>query len=103
MTHPHPKQKSRSGSWQRSFPWNKEGIAGISSQDYFSERRRQGFNRVNIIASYTTDTTTSAEHVWHADYTRIDPEYWQETDRKMQYLSDNGFVAFIESVRRHEV
>ncbi len=112
-------------AFTKIFPWNAEGIAGISFQDYFSQRKRQGFNGVNVIASYPTDTTTSAEGVWarevrgqkvsetgltpfeivldQADYTRIHPEYWQETDKKMEYLSDNGFVPFFESVRRHEV
>ncbi len=112
-------------AFTKIFPWNAEGIAGISFQDYFSERKRQGFNGVNVIASYPTDTTISAEGVWarevrgqkiteagltpfkivsdDADYTRIDPKYWQETDKKMKYLSDHGFVPFFESVRRHEV
>jgi len=112
-------------AFTKIFPWNSEGIAGISFQDYFSERKRQGFNGVNVIASYPTDTTSSAEGVWarevrgqkvsetglvpfkivsdKADYTRINPAYWQETDRKMKYLSENGFIPFFESVRRHEI
>ncbi|QDT05661.1 Putative endoglucanase [Rubripirellula lacrimiformis] len=112
-------------AFTKIFPWDTAGIAGTSFQDYFSERKRQGFNGVNVIASYPTDTTMSAEGVWarevrgqkvsetdltpfeivsdKADYTRIHPAYWQETDKKMKYLFDNGFVPLFESVRRHEI
>lgn len=112
-------------AFTKIFPWQTEGIAGISFQDYFGERKRQGFNGVNVIASYPTDTTESAEAVWarevrgqkisetgltpfkivsdKADYTQVNPKYWQETDKKMKYFSDNGFVPFLESVRRHEI
>ncbi len=111
-------------AFTKIFPWNSAGIAGISFQDYFLERKKQGFNGVNVLASYPTDTTSSAEKVWakqvqkqkisegglapfkivsdQADYTRINPQYWQETDQKMQFLSDHGFITFFESVRRHE-
>ena len=39
-------------------------------------------------------------HEGIADFDRIVPEYFQSLDRKMQYLSDQGFVPLIESVRR---
>lgn len=35
-----------------------------------------------------------------ADYDRIVPAYFQSLDRKMACLSDNGFVPFLETVRR---
>ncbi|MBS1232161.1 MAG: hypothetical protein H6R35_999, partial [Bacteroidetes bacterium] len=35
-----------------------------------------------------------------ADFDRIIPEYFQSLDRKMEYLSEQGFVPLIESVRR---
>jgi hypothetical protein len=35
-----------------------------------------------------------------ADFNRIIPEYFQSLDRKMSFLSDEGFVPLIESVRR---
>lgn len=35
-----------------------------------------------------------------ADYDRIQPAYFQSLDRKVQYLSDQGFVPFFETVRR---
>lgn len=35
-----------------------------------------------------------------ADYDRINPEYFQSLDKKMQYMASNGFVPFFEAVRR---
>ncbi len=35
-----------------------------------------------------------------ADFDRINPEYFQSLDKKMQYLSDQGFVPLLETVRR---
>ncbi|NQU84406.1 MAG: DUF4038 domain-containing protein [Mariniphaga sp.] len=42
----------------------------------------------------------SEEHIGVADFDRIIPEYFQSLDKKMQYLSDVGFVPLIETVRR---
>jgi len=42
----------------------------------------------------------SEEHEGVADFNRIVPEYFQSLDKKMQYLSDQGFVPLIETVRR---
>lgn len=35
-----------------------------------------------------------------ANYDLINPAYWQSMDKKMRYLSDQGFVPYIETVRR---
>lgn len=35
-----------------------------------------------------------------ADFDRINPAYWQNMDKKMDYLWHNGFVPYIETVRR---
>jgi hypothetical protein len=35
-----------------------------------------------------------------ANFDRLDPRYFQSLDRKMQHLSDQGFVPFLETVRR---
>mgnify|MGYP000494913274 CR=1 FL=1 len=119
-------------------------ISGISFQDYILARKRQGFNGLNVIASFPDDTYLEqsgrnldrpgtrtglwASETWgekvaengatpfemksrgqrltdklpEVDYTRIDPEYWQDVDKRMQFLSDQGFVTLFESVRRHE-
>jgi hypothetical protein len=42
----------------------------------------------------------SLDHKGVADFDKIIPEYFQSLDKKMQYLSDNGFVPLIETVRR---
>jgi len=42
----------------------------------------------------------SSEHEGVADFDRINPEYFKSLDKKMQYLSDEGFVPLLETVRR---
>jgi hypothetical protein len=42
----------------------------------------------------------SKDHPGVADFNQIIPEYFQSLDKKMQYLSEQGFVPLIETVRR---
>ncbi|MFA5424420.1 MAG: DUF5060 domain-containing protein [Phycisphaerae bacterium] len=42
----------------------------------------------------------SDEHQGVADFDKINPEYFQSLDKKMQYLSEQGFVPLLETVRR---
>ena len=35
-----------------------------------------------------------------ANFDRINPRYFASLDRKMQHLSDQGFVPFLETIRR---
>jgi hypothetical protein len=42
----------------------------------------------------------SDKHEGVADFDQIIPEYFKSLDKKMQYLSDQGFVPLIETVRR---
>jgi hypothetical protein len=42
----------------------------------------------------------SHEHTGVADFDNIIPEYFQSLDKKMQHLSDQGFVPLLETVRR---
>jgi hypothetical protein len=42
----------------------------------------------------------SAQHKGVADFDSIIPEYFQSLDKKMRYLSDEGFVPLLETVRR---
>lgn len=42
----------------------------------------------------------SDKHEGVSDFNRINPEYFQSLDKKMQYLSDQGFVPLLETVRR---
>ncbi|WP_171037039.1 LamG-like jellyroll fold domain-containing protein [Maribacter algarum] len=123
---------------------NANDITGISFKDYILTRKNQGFNGLNVIASFPDDSyieqqgrnldrpgTKSglwASATWgkkiapsgespfqmkvpgqpvtdaypEVDYKKIIPEYWQAVDKRMQFLSDQGFVTLFESVRRHE-
>jgi hypothetical protein len=42
----------------------------------------------------------SEKHPGVADFDRIIPEYFKSLDKKMEYLSDQGFVPLLETVRR---
>ncbi len=42
----------------------------------------------------------STKHKGVADFDNIIPEYFQSLDKKMRYLSDEGFVPLLETVRR---
>jgi hypothetical protein len=42
----------------------------------------------------------SERHKGVADFDNIIPEYFQSLDKKMQYLSEQGFVPLLETVRR---
>ena len=42
----------------------------------------------------------SQQHKGVADFDNIIPEYFQSLDKKMQYLSEQGFVPLLETVRR---
>ena len=42
----------------------------------------------------------SKDHPGVADFDKIIPAYFQSLDKKMQYLSDQGFTSLLETVRR---
>jgi hypothetical protein len=42
----------------------------------------------------------SKEHPGVANFDQINPEYFKSLDKKMQYLSEQGFVPLLETVRR---
>jgi hypothetical protein len=42
----------------------------------------------------------SEEHEGVSDFNRINPAYFQSLDKKMQYMSEQGFVPLLETVRR---
>ncbi len=42
----------------------------------------------------------SKKHKGVADFNHINPEYFKSLDKKMQYLSEQGFVPLLETVRR---
>jgi len=104
------------------FKWRSaNGAAQISFQDYFTERKNQGFNGVNLIYCFPTDSV-AGKGIWgtagkkvsdsgktpfnisggNAQHGQIDSQYWQEVDPRMQWFFNNGFVPFTETVRRTE-
>jgi hypothetical protein len=42
----------------------------------------------------------SEKHPGVADFNNINPEYFQSLDKKMKYLSEQGFIPLLETVRR---
>jgi hypothetical protein len=105
------------------YSWgSSEGESEISFQEALALRKAQGFNGINMIACFPSDTIHG---IWDqavqgkkvaedgstpfvisdkgdVDYTRINPKYWQQADRKWEHMWENGFVPYIETVRRHE-
>ena len=109
------------------YAWESDQcLSKVSFQKAVALRKDQGFNGLNIIACFPSDTLNGiwdpASHGkkvaedgstpfeipdpedsdFGVDYTRINPVYWQQVDRKMRYLWDQGFAPFVESVRRSE-
>jgi len=108
----------------RIYSWDSpEGESGISFQDALALRKAQGFNGINMIACFPTDTmhsiwasgdkiaedgttpfeiTDPEDKQFGVNYLRINPTYWQHADRKWKHMWENGFVPYVETVRRHE-
>jgi hypothetical protein len=42
----------------------------------------------------------SEKHAGVSDFDRINPAYFQSLDKKMQYMSEHGFVPLLETIRR---
>lgn len=109
------------------YAWDTDQcLSQISFQKAVALRKAQGFNGINIIACFPSDTlqgiwdksshgmkvaedgstpfaiADASDKAFAVDFTRINPVYWQQADRKLKHLWDNGFAPFIESVRRHE-
>jgi hypothetical protein len=67
-----------------------------------SDRKKKGFNVVQIVAGLYPDMpafdprgANEAGFPWTKQYTRIRPEYFDQADRRLQYLADEGFVPCI--------
>ena len=103
------------------YAWGTDNcVSGISFQDAVALRKGQGFDGINMIACFPSDTQAGIwDKVTHGmkvaedgstpfkldegvDYTQINPKYWQHADRKMKHLWSQGFVPYLETVRRHE-
>jgi len=109
------------GALTKVYAWDSDkGFAQVSFQDAIAHRKAQGFNSINCIACFPTDkknglwgskgnrvaedgsTPFALTGSYGVDYTQINPSYWQQTDRKMKHMWDQGFAPYMESLRRHE-
>lgn len=71
--------------------WEKFGYAAANGSLTSKDMRDEFGNR---------PFQMSQKHEGVADFDRIIPEYFQSLDKKMHYLSDQGFVPLLETVRR---
>ena len=71
--------------------WEKFGYFTADNELMAKDMRDESGNRPFYMSS---------EHPGVADFNRINPAYFQSLDRKMQYLSKQGFVPLLETVRR---
>ncbi|MDM7860554.1 DUF4038 domain-containing protein [Alteromonas sp. ASW11-36] len=114
------------------FRWDsgniQPGLAGVSFQDAVIQRKSLGFNTFQVISSFPSDrfdelwqqVTWSKKHAedgsWpfkflaadpsdgfeHPDFSRINPNYWQQLDRKFQFITEQGMIFNLEVLRRSE-
>jgi hypothetical protein len=67
--------------------------------DYYTKEGK--FTAKNMRDEYGNRPFEMLEkHKGVADFDRINPEYFKSLDKKMKYLSDEGFVPLLETVRR---
>ena len=81
-------------SKRRSWPEDFQKLAG--------DRKRKGFNLVQIVAGLYPDMpafdprgANEAGFPWEKDYARIRSEYFDEADKRILYLVEQGFVPCI--------
>jgi len=71
-------------------------------QRLVADRKRKGFNVVQIVAGLYPDMppfdergANEAGFPWEKDYARIRPEYFDAADRRIEYLADQGIVPCV--------
>jgi hypothetical protein len=72
-------------AWEKFGFWSEDGKP--AAKDMADERGQRPF-------------AVFADREGLADFDHINPAYFQSLDRKLRFLSDSGFVAMIEPVRR---
>ena len=97
------------------------GMAGITFQDMVALRKAQGFNGIGMISGFPSDKLApiwdqsihgkkhAEDGSWpfeiidnEVDFRRINPAYWQQADRKFAHMWAEGFVPYLETLRRSE-
>ncbi|MDT0651507.1 DUF5060 domain-containing protein [Autumnicola edwardsiae] len=73
-----------------------EGIDASGGESYWGT-----FTAKNMRDEYgNLPFAMSSEHKGVSDFNNINPEYFQSLDKKMQYMSKEGFVPLLETIRR---
>src|ERR1043165_2520028 len=67
-----------------------------------ADRKAKGFTVIQIVAGLYPDMhpfgprgANEGGHPWEAEYTRINPAYWDEADKRIAYLVEQGFTPCI--------
>jgi len=82
-------------AWEK-FGYDVKDTKGVEVSGYWGS-----FTAKNMRDEYgNLPFEMSKNHKGVSDFTRINPEYFQSLDDKMEYLSRQGFVALLETVRR---
>ncbi|OGU47745.1 MAG: hypothetical protein A2000_15980 [Ignavibacteria bacterium GWB2_36_8] len=82
-------------AWEK-FGYDVRDTKGIDTSGYWGS-----FTAKNMRDEYgNLPFEMSKNHKGVSDFTRINPEYFKSLDKKMEFLSDKGFVSLLETVRR---
>lgn len=93
------------------------GTPEAGFKDYVQYRKAQGFNGCMVIAAFPNWTAEESDwggRDWEdeegnraflgpegtPDLDQINPAYFRNMDKKVDYLNENGFIPFIETSRR---
>ena len=103
--------------WNQDDVERKVGTSEAGFKDYVRYRRSQGYNGCMVIAAFPNWTDNNSgwgggnwsdeKGNWAfvlndslPDLDRLNPLYFQNMDKKVDYLNANGFIPFIETSRR---
>ncbi|MFC2090400.1 DUF4038 domain-containing protein [Bacteroidota bacterium] len=103
--------------WYDDDTRRKVGEPEAGFKDYVLFRKSQGYNGCMVIAAFPNWTEQKSDWgggEWEdedgnraffgegntPDLDRINPSYFQNMDRKVDYLNEHGFIPFIETSRR---
>jgi len=82
-------------AWEK-FGYDVKDTKGVDAASYWGS-----FTAKNMRDEFgNLPFEMSKDHKGVSDFTRINPEYFKSLDKKMEYLSRQGFVALLETVRR---
>jgi len=103
--------------WNEDNEERKVGTSEAGFKDYIRYRKAQGYNGSMVIAAFPNWTDKSSgwgggnwkdeDGNWAfklndtlPDLDKLNPNYFKNMDKKVDYLNANGFIPFIETSRR---